>query len=194
MVRTSGSSTPSIQPSSAVPVAALPPGGGQAFPYLHDQLLAQVPAQLPDVLVGDVTDGVPAFGAADRHGVLGPLGADLPGAEAEDLRGHPGRGVDAVGDRGDRDLVRVEARPQSREHVPADVPVQQGDAVGALGEPEPHHRHVEDVRVAVRVRLHAEAQDAAHVDAREFGVGAEVAGDQFTVEAVDAERERGCGW
>ena len=124
MVRTSGSRTPSIQPSSAVARAALPPGGAQPLPHLLDQLLAQVAAQLPDVLVGDVGDGVPALRAADAQGVLGALGADLPGAEAQHLGGDPGGRVHPVGDGGDRHLLGVEARPQAGEHLPADVTVQ----------------------------------------------------------------------
>ena len=65
----------------------------------------------------------------------------------------------AVGDRGDRHLGLVEGRPQPVEHPAADLAVQQRDAVGALGEPEAHHRHVEDAAVAARVVLGAEPQD-----------------------------------
>ncbi|MGY4275905.1 hypothetical protein ACVILE_002085 [Streptomyces sp. M18.1] len=175
------------------PGAALPPGDAQAFAHLLDQLLAQGAAQLPDVLVGDVGDRVPAVRAADGQRVLGPLHADLPGAEPEHLGRDPGRGVHAVGDGGDRHLVGVEAGPQSGEHLPADPAVQQGDAVGALGQPEAHHGHVEQVGLAAGIGLHAEAQNRVDVQAREFGVGAEVPGDQLPVEAVDAGRDRGVG-
>ncbi len=71
--------------------------------------------------------------------------------------------------------------------------MQQRDPVGALGEPEAHHGHVEEVRFAAGIGLHAEPEDAFDVDAREFGVGAEVAGDQLAVEAVDAGRDGGVG-
>jgi hypothetical protein len=125
--------------------------------------------------------------------VLGALGADLAGAEPEDLRCHPGGCVHAVGDRGDRDLVRVETRPQPGEHLAADVTVEQRHPVGPLAEPEPHHGHVEEVRLTARVGLHAEAEDPLDVDTGEFGVRAEVVGDQFAVEAVDAGGDGGVG-
>ncbi len=52
----------------------------------------------------------------------------------------------AVGDRGDRHLGGVEGAPQALEHLPGHLTVQQRDAVGALAEPEAHHRHVELAR------------------------------------------------
>lgn len=171
--------------------AALPPGRPQPVPYLHHQLLPQRAAQFPDVLVGDVTHGVPAVRAADGQRVLGALGADLPGAEPEHLGRDPGRGVHPVGHGGDRHLLGVESRPESGEHLPADLPVQQRDAVGALGEAQAHHGHVEEVGFAAGVGLHAEGEDPAHVHARELRVGTEVPGDQLPVEAVDAGRDGG---
>ncbi len=171
--------------------AALPPGGVQPRPHLQHQLLAQHPAQLPDVLVGDVRDRVPAVGAAHGHGVLGALRPDLPGAEPDHLGRHPGRRVHPVGDGGDRHLLGVESRPQSGEHLPADLAVQQRDPVGPLPEPEPHHGHVEQVGLAPGVALHPQVEDAVDVDAGQFGAGAEVPGDQLAVEAVDAGRDGG---
>ena len=94
-------------------------------------------------------------------------GARAVGAgQVEDLARHPGRGVHAVGDRGDRPLVGVELRPQAAEHAAADHAVQLGDAVGALREPEAHHGHVEHRRVAAVVVLGAEREDAVDRDAR----------------------------
>lgn len=102
--------------------------------------------------------------------------------------------MDAVGDGGDRHIVGVEARPEPGEHGPADGPVEGGDAVGALGEAQPHGRHVEDAGLAAQRGLVAEGEDLAGVDAGERAVPAEVAGDQGAVEAVDVEPGRGCGW
>lgn len=174
--------------------AALAPGRPQPVPYLQHELFPQHPAQVPDLLVGDLGHRVPAVGAADGQRVLGALRADLPGAEAEDLGRHPGRRVDAVGDGGDRHLLGVEARPEPGEHLPADLAVQQGDPVRPLAQTQAHHGHVEEVRLASGIGLHAEGEDALDVDAREFGVGAEVAGDRLPVEAVDAAWAPGCGW
>ena len=87
------------------------------------------------------------------------------GGQLDDLAGDPGRGVHAVGDRADRHLGLVEGRPQAVEHAAADVAVQLGDAVGALREPEAHHRHVEDGGVAALVVLGAERAGSARRDA-----------------------------
>lgn len=68
--------------------------------------------------------------------------------------------------------------------------MQGGDPVGALGEPQPHHGHVEEVGLATGVRLHAELEDLPHVHPGQLAVVAEVAGDELAVEAVDAGRYR----
>ena len=117
MVRTSGSSTPSIQPSSAAPAPRCRQEARSRSRTSSTSCSRSDAAQLPDVLVGDVRDGVPAVGAADGQRVLGALGADLAGAEPEHLGRHPGRRVHAVGDGGDRHLLGVEAGPQPGEHL-----------------------------------------------------------------------------
>ena len=123
----------------------------------------------------------------------GPGRAPWAAGEVEDLAGHPGRGVHAVGDRGDRPLLGVELRPQPAEHAAADHAVQLRDAVGALREPEAHHRHVEHGRVAALVVLRAERQDPLDRDAGAGVLAAEVLRDQVPREPVDAGRHRGVG-
>ncbi len=108
-----------------------------------------------------------------------------------DLPGHPGRRVHAVGDRGDRYVGRVEARPQSGEHAAADHTVQLGHAVGPLGQPQPHDRHVEHTRVAAVEVLGAELEDAVDRDALAERVRREVLLDQLDREPVDPGRDRG---
>lgn len=71
--------------------------------------------------------------------------------------------------------------------------MQGGDPVGPLGEPQPHHRHVEEAGLAAGVGLHAQLKDAFDTHAGEFAVVAEVPGDQFAVEAVDPGGHRGVG-
>ncbi|GAA2779679.1 hypothetical protein GCM10019017_25680 [Streptomyces showdoensis] len=149
--------------------AALPPGGPYPAAHVGDEPLAEGAAELPQGAVVGV------------------------GGEPGDLGGGPGGGVDAVGDGGEGDLVAVEAGPESGEHGAADGAVEGGDAVGALGEPEAHGGHVEDAGLAAEGGLVAEREDAADVDAGEFAVLAEVAGDQGPVEAVDAGRDGGVG-
>ena len=101
-------------------------------------------------------------------------------------RRHPGRGVDAVGDGGDRHLVGVEARPQRAEHVAADHAVQLADAVRALREPQPHVGHVELRRVVLR----AERDDPLDRHAGGAVVATELRLDQLDREPVDAGRHR----
>ncbi|GAA3044192.1 hypothetical protein GCM10020000_24710 [Streptomyces olivoverticillatus] len=99
--------------------------------------------------------------------------------------------MDAVGDGGDRHLLGVEARPQAREHLPADLAVEGGDAVGALGQAQAHDRHVEQVLAAAGVVLAAQLQDASGVDSGQFAAIAEVPRDELAVEAVDAQAGTG---
>ena len=142
-----------------------------------------------------VAQSSPAGDRADAdsqpRGLLGELGTDLRREQVADLARHPGRGVDAVGDRADRDLVVVEARPQAGEHPAADLAVQQAHAVGALAEPQAHDRHVEHGRVAALVVLGAEREDPLDRDAGAGVVAAEVLRDQLAREAVDARRAPG---
>ena len=71
--------------------------------------------------------------------------------------------------------------------------VQPGDAVGPLGEPEAHDRHVEHAGVAALVVLGAQRQDALHRHAGLRVVAAEVLRHELAREAVDAGRDRGVG-
>src|SRR5690606_20047432 len=102
-------------------------------------------AQAPQLRVGDGARGPVAPG--------GVVGAELRARETAHLRVGPGGRVYAVGDRGDRHVIRVESRPERAEHVAADVTVQAGDAVGALRETQPHDGHVEGARRAALVVL-----------------------------------------
>ena len=97
----------------------------------------------------------------------------------------------AVGDRADRHLGLVEGRPEAVKHVAADVAVQPRDAVGALREPEPHHRHVEDGRVAAGVVLGAEGEQLVDRHAGRGAVLAEVLLHEGPREPVDAGRHGG---
>ena len=56
--------------------------------------------------------------------------------------------------------------------------MQLGDAVGPLGQPQAHHRHVEDARVAALVVLGAEREDPVDRHAGAGVVAAEVLRDQ----------------
>ncbi len=170
--------------------AALLPGLPHPGAGVVDEPLAQDPLGVPDLLAGDlvhdVEDQVRVVGVGVRAGPHA-VGA----GQVEDLAGDPGRGVHAVGDRGDRPLVGVELRPEATEHAAADDAVQLRDAVGALREPEAHHRHVEHGRVAAVVLLGAEGQDPVDRDAVAGVVAAEVLRDEVEREAVDAGRDRG---
>ena len=124
------------------------PAGQRGLPdpaaHLLDQPAAQRPADAPQVAGRDLVDAVEVDSPStlDRVALAGGLRAHL-----DQLAGGPRRGVHAVGDRADRHVVLVEARPQVAEHAAADVPVQLADAVGALPQPQAHVRHVELRRV-----------------------------------------------
>ncbi len=126
--------------------------------------------------------------SADR----GVGGAELVGGELEQHRVGPGRRVNAVGHRRDRNIVGLEAGPQRAEHSARHLAVQPGDAVGPLRQTQPHDRHVELRRIAARVLLLTERDD---VGCRDPGqqVGREVLRDHVDLEPVDARRHRGVG-
>ncbi len=142
----------------------------QPLAGLDHEPRAQHSTRRPDLGVGD---GV-------QTGAVGP---GLPGL---DLARDPGGRVHAVGHRRDRHLVGVERGPEPVEHPPADDAVELRHAVGALGQPQPHHGHVEDAGVAASVGLGAERQDALGRDAGQRVVAAEVLRDEVAREAVDA--------
>ncbi len=77
------------------------------------------------------------------------------------------------------------------EQLARDLPVQAADAVGALGQAQAHHGHVE--HRAVAVRLGAEVHDPVDVQPRLDPAGAEVALDEGAREPVDARLDRGVG-
>ena len=190
IVSTSGSRAVSIQPSSAGASPALGRRLGQPLAGVVDEALAQRALEVPQALAVDAVDQRP-----QGVGVVAvDVGAVL-GGELEDLAGDPGRGVDAVGDRADRDLGLVEGRPQSVEHAARHVAVQLGDAVGALGEAEAHDGHVEDRGVAAVVVLGAERQHPVRRARRASGTPRR----RSTARPARAgsgrcPRAPGCGW
>ncbi len=166
---------------------ALQPRRAQPAAHLVHQPLAQHPSRRPHVGGGDGGDPLPALR------LLGDLPADDALAQGEDLALHPGRRVHAVGDRRDRDLGLVEARPQPAEHAARDRAVQLRDAVAALRHAQPHVRHVEDRRVVLGAELEHPLDRHVGHRLRPLGAGAEVAGDEVAREAVDAGRHRCVG-
>ena len=185
MVSTSGSSALSIQPSSAGAAPRFCQERAQPGPGVLDEALAQHPLGRPDVGGRDLVDDVPHLRVVGLD-----VGAGLRG-QVEDLAGHPGRRVHAVGDRADRHVGLVEVGPEPVEHPARHVAVQLGDAVGALGQAEAHHRHVEDRGVAAVEVLGAEGQDLLGRHAGGRAVAREVLLDEVAREPVDAGRDRG---
>ena len=154
MVSTSGSSTESIQPSSASAAPRCCQDSRSRRAGVVDEPLAQLALDRPDLAVGQLVDG-----AAERLGVVAVGVGALRRGQLDDLAGHPGRRVHAVGDRADRHLGLVEAGHRPANMLAADVAVQLRDAVGALGEAQAHDGHVEHGRVAALVVLGAERED-----------------------------------
>ena len=154
---------------------------------ISDELLAQHALDRPDRLIGDAPDGLPSASLLDQ------LRPHLAGGEVAHLACYPGRGVHAVGDRGDEDLVGIEARPETGEHPAAHGTVQQAHAIGTLRQAQAHHGHVEDAGIPTLEGLRTQFEDA--VD-RHPGLGivaAEEALDEFAREAIDAGGHRGVG-
>ena len=127
-------------------------------------------------------------------GVVGLGVGALADGQVDDLAGDPGRRVHAVGDRADRHLGLVEGRPQPAEHPAADLAVQLRDAVGALRQPEAHHRHVEDRRRrrprSPRCRARGSGRPARRGSAP---ASPKYCSTRVSREPVDARRHRGVG-
>jgi hypothetical protein len=154
MVRTSGSSTPSIQPSSA----ALAPRCS------HDsrsrRRASATSRSRSTRLTSQMLGGIPCSTsipprAAPRCRSRRAIRAAASSRPPRD----PGRGVDAVGDRVIGTSSGSKPGHSPANICPADDPVQLADAVGALRQPQAHDRHVEHVRVAALVVLGAEGED-----------------------------------
>ena len=135
---------PSTQPSSAGLAPRLSHDDRTRCRASSTRLARICAADRPDLVVRDPVDAAPS----PRAVASCPSGRCTSPPSSSDPAVDPGRGVHAVGDRGDRHLVGVEARPQAVEHLAADGAVQLGDAVGALRQPQAHHRHVEHRGVA----------------------------------------------
>ena len=138
--------------------AAFQPRAAQPRPDVLDQQRAQLRADPPQMTGVDLLQPQPDAGIAERRIRPGQLAPQL-----QPLRRRPGARVHAVGDRPDRHLGGVEPRPQLVEHRPADPAVQQRDAVGPLGQPQAHVRHVELLRIV----LGAEREDPGRRHARQ---------------------------
>ena len=164
---------------------ALLPRRPQPGPDVLHQAGAQLPADGPQLGVVGAVDPAPPRGPVQvrAHRVEGQL---------RHARIDPGHDVHAVGDRADRHLVGVEARPQPLEHAPGDHAVQLGHPVGPLRQAQAHDRHVELGGVAAVVVLGAQGQDLGRGHGRGETRVEEVL-DLRLLEPVDARGHRGVG-
>jgi len=96
--------------------------------------------------------------------------------------------MNAVGDRSDRHLTDIESGPQRLEHLPTDLTVQFGHAIGSLAQPQPHHSHIEPGRIPAREVLGPQAQDPVDRQRSERG---ELRTHLVHAETVDTGRHRG---
>ena len=151
-------------------------------PRLGDEPALHLLAHAPELGIRHSRTVVPVVGVGVRV-------APRPLAHGLERGVHPGRSVDAVGDRRDGHLVGVDARPQHAEHAAAHLAVEHRDAVGVLAEVQAEDGHVEDSLVAAVPRLEAERDRTAGVEALEEPAREEVR-DELAREAVDAGRHR----
>ena len=191
MVSTSGSRAESIQPSSAGAAPRSLPGlaqplGGRRRPA------ARAAARLsrPDVASAGTLSTTSNSARRRRTRCRHPAAA----ASSKTSRATQVGRVHAVGDRADRHVGLVEGRPEAVEHAAADVAVQLGDAVGALGQPEAHHRHVEHRRVAALVVLGAEREDPLDRARRGWGCCRRSTARPGRAGSGRCRPGRGCGW
>ncbi len=169
---------------------AEPPGGQrrlQALPHRRHQPFPALVAHPPQLLVAHPFDAGPPLGRRLRpgrqHGAA---------EQVVHLRGHPGVGVHAVGDRADGYLVDGHAGPQGSEHRPADLPVQPRHGVGAPGQAQAHDGHVER-GIRRLAGLVAKCHEVVEGHPALGGPGLEVTAHEGAREAVDAGGHRRVG-
>ena len=119
-----------------------------------------------------------------------PLVADGSSQQLVDTVADPRPGVDAVGHVADRDLLDGQAGPEPAEHLPGDLTVQAGDAIGPRRQSQTHQRHVE---LGITVGSLAELHELVEGDATLLGERGEVSLEQFEGELIDAGRHRSVG-
>ena len=188
MVSTSGSRAESIQPSSA-----------DAAPRLRHDLRSRIRTSSTNFARSSrlvAQRSVAGILSTTSHSSGSSLSVSAPSlfGQLEHLATHPGGGVHAVGDRRDRHLGLVEGRPEAVEHAAADLAVQQRDAVGALGQTETHHGHVEHAAVAALVVLGAEAQDPVGRHAGDRALRRRSTARSGRGRSGRSPRGRACGW
>ena len=132
----------------------------------------------PQLLVGNREDAFP-----QRRIVvpIEPVGAEVGGEQVGEVRGDPGRHVDAVGDVRDRTVRLRHVRPHRRKHRARHRAVQPADRVGRSGGADGQGGHVEQHAAAVVVGPERE---------KPFAVGAERPPAAGQVRFDHAERKR----
>ena len=90
-------------------------------------------------------------------GIFQPAGAQIADQQAGHVIGHPGAGMNTVGDGVERQLLFRQFRPDILPHLAGNLAMQLADAVGVAGQLERQHRHAEGLLLVARV-LAAQAE------------------------------------
>ena len=157
---------------------------------VFDELILECLADLPDLAVGDIADGIPnglVRLVVEEVPVERPLAILLP------FRGHPRGQMHAVGDVAHMQLLGEIALPHGGEHLARDDAVEVADAVGLLTGVEGEGAHAELLRATwigaahVDKVLPADAElvgELAHVFAEERLLEVVVAGGHGRVHRI----------
>ena len=112
------------------------------FAHELDQAQLQFLMRLPKLRVGNVDDAAPEIRLGE---MFFPI-AEMLAIERGKLRRHPGFGVHAVGDAGDRHFVHGHARPNIFPKRSAHFAVQFAHAVSVPAQAQRQDRHAEGIR------------------------------------------------
>ena len=154
-----------------------------------DQTAAPGLVGLPQLAIRDLIDLLPGLGPFIR---VAPVLSQIAVVERGDLYRGPGLDVDPVGDRGDGDLLLVDAGPETGPHLAGDLAVQQADAVGVGGEPQGKDGHAEVAALVVGVDS-TQPQKLLTRQTELLSIGLQIGFDQIRREPVVAGGDRSVG-
>ncbi len=106
--------------------------------------------------------------------------------------GHPGTGVDAVGDRGQRQLLFGQFRPEIFPHASRHFAMQLADAIGVAGQLDGQYRHAEALLRVFRI-LAPQTDEIVPRQTEHPIIAGEKFIEQFGSKMIDTGFHRGVG-
>ena len=160
-----------------------------ALAHEVDQLGAKPIAGGPELLVGNLVDGIPGGGVGRARLEVFP---QIPGEQRPHRRSQPGAEVHAVGHVTDRHLVDLAIRIEAGPHLPGDLAVAPAHPVGRAGDAETQLGHAEGLVGGTGMGA-AQVEEGFQIETDLGGEGAQGLGDLGPSVAFVARRHGSVG-